>query len=267
LAGATASIAKNTQTDVALRIEDLRGGPVGREIIKGVTLEVPAGEVHAIMGPNGSGKTTLAHLLMGKPGYRITGGRVYVAGVDITDLPTYRKARQGLFVGFQYPVALPGIRLERVVRAAMAELGATGSTAYRGESGPPDTLEKDLKRLAAELRLDPDLLERGLNTDYSGGEKKRAEILQMILLEPKAAVLDEIDSGLDIDALRTVAREIDEAAERGVGVLLITHYKRILEHVEPAGVHVLVDGRIVRSGGPELAEELEQTGYKIATAN
>lgn len=255
---------------VALRIEDLRGGPAGKEIVKGVSLVVPAGEVHALMGPNGSGKTTLVHLLMRKPGYTITGGRIFVGGEDVTELPTHERARKGLFVGFQYPTSLPGIKLERVVGTALASSGYDGdrSRPYTlGDGGlevDDKVLRADLERLAAELRLDPELLGRGLNTDFSGGEKKRAELLQMLLLAPKAAVLDEIDSGLDIDALKLVAAEVEEAAESGAGVLLITHYKRILEHVEPAAVHVLIDGKIARSGGPELAEELEETGYQLS---
>lgn len=254
----------------ALRIEDLRGGPAGKEIVKGVTLAVPTGEVHALMGPNGSGKTTLVHLLMGRPGYTVTGGRIFVGDEDVTELPTHERARRGLFVSFQYPTSLPGIKLERVIGAALASSGHDGdrSRPYTLSDGAVEVedyaVRADLEHLAAELRLDPELLDRGLNTDFSGGEKKRAELLQMLLLAPTAAVLDEIDSGLDIDALKLVAAEVDEAAESGAGVLLITHYKRILEHVEPVAVHVLIDGRIVRSGGPDLAEELEETGYKLS---
>ncbi|MER3454984.1 MAG: Fe-S cluster assembly ATPase SufC [Acidimicrobiia bacterium] len=230
----------------ALLLDGIRGGPGGREIVAGVSLEVGPGEIHALMGPNGSGKTTLVHLLMGKPGYELLGGDIYVGGERITGLATYERARKGLFVGFQYPTSLPGIRLARVVGAA---------------KGNGQYLEELIEKEAKHLRLDTSLLQRGLNTDFSGGEKKRAEILQLQLLEPKAAVLDEIDSGLDIDGLKLVASGIEAAAERGTGILLITHYQRILEHVVPSRVHVMIAGKIVRSGGPELASELEESGY------
>jgi Fe-S cluster assembly ATP-binding protein len=234
--------------DKSLKLEDVRGGPAGKEIVKGVTLEVGPGEIHALMGPNGSGKTTLVHLVMGKPGYELVGGHIYLAGESIDSLAPYERARKGLFVGFQYPTSLPGIRLARVLEASLRD-------------GP--ALSARIDEEARHLRLDPSLLARGLNTDFSGGEKKRAEILQMLLLQPKVAVLDEIDSGLDIDGLRTVAKGIERAASQGTGVLLITHYQRILEHLTPTRVHVLVAGSIVRQGGAELAVELEESGYGL----
>ncbi len=232
----------------ALFIDGLRGGPGDKEVLAGINLEIRPGEIHALMGPNGSGKTTLAHLLMGKPGYRVSGGEIYVGGVRVTDLPPHERARHGLFVGFQYPTSLPGIRLERVLEAAVGD----------GEALRDRILEE-----ASRVRLDPSLLSRGLNTDFSGGEKKRAEVLQMQVLRPKAAVLDEIDSGLDIDGVRVVGESIERVASAGTGVLLITHYQRILEYVRPHRVHVLLGGTIARSGGPELASELEETGYRL----
>lgn len=232
----------------SLRLDGVSGGPAGLEIVTGVSLEVKPGEIHALMGPNGSGKTTLVHLIMGKSGYELTGGEIRVGGESITGLPPYERARRGLFVGFQYPTSLPGIRLARVVEAS------------RG-NGP--ALSGRIEKEALGIKLDPSLLERGLNTDFSGGEKKRAEILQMLLLEPKAAVLDEIDSGLDIDGLKAVAAGIERATRGGTAVLLITHYQRILDYLAPTRVHVLIGGTIARSGGPELAVELEESGYKL----
>lgn len=234
-------------TDIpALELQSVAGGPRGLEIVTGVTLTVLPGEIHALMGPNGSGKTTLVHLIMGKPGYEVTGGRIRIGTEEITTLPPHVRARKGLFVGFQYPTSLPGIKLARVMAASIGD-------------GP--ALDARIEEEARRIRLDPSLLSRGLNTDFSGGEKKRAEILQMHLLDPKVAVLDEIDSGLDIDGLKAVASGIERAAERGAGILLITHYQRILEHVRPVRVHVMMEGAIVRSGGAELATELEESGY------
>ncbi len=241
-------MSERSSSEAALRLEEVRGGPEGLEIVKGVSLEVYPGEIHALMGPNGSGKTTLVHLIMGKPGYELTGGEIYVAGEAVSSLPPHERARKGLFVAFQYPTALPGIRLSRLIEAA------TGDGA-----GIARRIDEEVER----VKLDPSLLERGVNTDFSGGEKKRTEIVQMQLLEPKAAVLDEIDSGLDIDGLKTVAAGIQRAAQRGAGILLITHYQRILEHLSPSRVHVLIGGTVARTGGPELALELEERGYKI----
>jgi len=229
----------------------------GREILKGVDLDVKAGEVHAIMGPNGSGKSTLAGVLTGKPGYEVTQGAVLYQGKDLLALPPDARAREGVFLAFQYPVEIPGVNNMYFLRAA---LNATRK--QRGEA------ELDagqfLKAVRAKLKLleiGEDLLQRGVNVGFSGGEKKRNEIFQMAMLEPKLAILDETDSGLDIDALQTVAKGINALRGPDRAVLLITHYQRLLEHVVPDRIHVLAGGRIVKSGGKELAAELEKTGY------
>jgi Fe-S cluster assembly ATP-binding protein len=229
----------------------------GREILKGVDLDVKAGEVHAIMGPNGSGKSTLAGVLTGKPGYEVTQGAVLYQGKDLLALAPDQRAREGVFLAFQYPVEIPGVNNMYFLRAA---LNATRK--QRGEA------ELDagqfLKAVRAKLKLleiGEDLLQRGVNVGFSGGEKKRNEIFQMAMLEPKLAILDETDSGLDIDALQTVAKGINALRGPDRAVLLITHYQRLLEHVVPDRIHVLAGGRIVKSGGKELAAELEKTGY------
>ncbi|MGA3306385.1 MAG: Fe-S cluster assembly ATPase SufC [Stellaceae bacterium] len=229
----------------------------GREILKGVDLDVKAGEVHAIMGPNGSGKSTLAGVLTGKPGYEVTQGAVLYQGRDLLALAPDQRAREGVFLAFQYPVEIPGVNNMYFLRAA---LNATRK--QRGEA------ELDagqfLKAVRAKLKLleiGEDLLQRGVNVGFSGGEKKRNEIFQMAMLEPKLAILDETDSGLDIDALQTVAKGINALRGPDRAVLLITHYQRLLEHVVPDRIHVLAGGRIVKSGGKELAAELEKTGY------
>jgi Fe-S cluster assembly ATP-binding protein len=235
-----------------LRIAGLHASVAGHEILRGVDLEVRTGEVHALMGPNGSGKSTLSHALMGSGEYEVTGGSVTIDGDEILGLPTWQRAQRGLFLAMQYPVEVPGVPLEAVVGAALDA---------RGEA------RADLHdRIAAEARtvgVPDSLLVRGLNTEFSGGEKKRAETVQLAVLEPKFAVLDEIDSGLDVDALRDVARRVYALAkERRVGVLAITHYARLLAELRPDRVHVFLAGRIVKSGGPELADELERTGYE-----
>lgn len=235
----------------ALEVRDLHGGPDGHQIVKGVALDIAAGDVVAVMGPNGSGKSTVVNLVMGRPGYEVTSGSIRVGGVDVTRLATHERAVAGLFPGFQYPTELPGITLESVVHAALE--------ARSDDRG----LRQALVDGAARVRLDESLLARGLNEDFSGGEKKRAEVLQMDLLRPTVAILDEIDSGLDVDALRSVAGEIERMASEGMAVLLITHYQRLLEYVKPRTVHVFVDGKISRSGGPELALELEEAGYLL----
>ncbi|HXM84876.1 MAG TPA: Fe-S cluster assembly ATPase SufC [Stellaceae bacterium] len=229
----------------------------GREILKGVDLDVKACEVHAIMGPNGSGKSTLAGVLTGKPGYEVTQGAVLYQGRDLLALAPDQRAREGVFLAFQYPVEIPGVNNMYFLRAA---LNATRK--QRGEA------ELDagqfLKAVRAKLKLleiGEDLLQRGVNVGFSGGEKKRNEIFQMAMLEPKLAILDETDSGLDIDALQTVAKGINALRGPDRAVLLITHYQRLLEHVVPDRIHVLAGGRIVKSGGKELAAELEKTGY------
>ena len=229
----------------------------GREILKGVDLDVKAGEVHALMGPNGSGKSTLAGVLTGKPGYEVTQGAVLYQGRDLLALAPDQRAREGVFLAFQYPVEIPGVNNMYFLRAA---LNATRK--QRGEAALD--AGQFLKAVRAKLKLleiGEDLLQRGVNVGFSGGEKKRNEIFQMAMLEPKLAILDETDSGLDIDALQTVAKGINALRGPDRAVLLITHYQRLLEHVVPDRIHVLAGGRIVKSGGKELAAELEKTGY------
>jgi Fe-S cluster assembly ATP-binding protein len=236
-----------------LVVEGLRAGVPGYEVLSGVDLVVRSGEVHAVMGPNGSGKSTLAHVLMGKPGYQVTGGTVTLDGEDLLSLPTWERARLGLFLAPQYPIEVPGVRMAEVLVSVGARETAIDSLPAAAERASAE---------AAELGLESRLLERALNVDLSGGERKRSETLQLAVLEPHIAVLDELDSGLDIDGLRLVARRISKAvAEWRLGVLAITHYRRLLTVLEPDAVHVLVDGRIVDSGGPELAEEVDRTGY------
>ncbi len=229
----------------------------GREILKGVDLDVKAGEVHAIMGPNGSGKSTLAGVLTGKPGYTVTQGQVLYQGSNLLALAPDERARAGVFLAFQYPVEIPGVNNMYFLRAA---LNATRK--QRGESDLD--AGQFLKAVRAKLKLldiGEDLLQRGVNVGFSGGEKKRNEIFQMAMLEPKLAILDETDSGLDIDALQTVAKGINALRGPDRAVLLITHYQRLLDHVVPDRIHVLAGGRIAKSGGKELALELEKSGY------
>jgi Fe-S cluster assembly ATP-binding protein len=225
-----------------------------QEVLRGVNLTVSAGETHAIMGPNGSGKTTLAYAIAGHPKYKVTQGSVTLDGEDILKLSVDARARAGLFLAMQYPVEVPGVTVSNFLRTAV--------TAVRGEAPKLRQFVKELNTNMAELAMDPAFAQRNLNEGFSGGEKKRHEILQLQLLDPKIAILDETDSGLDIDALRIVSAGINKFAEdREHGVLLITHYTRILDYVKPDFVHVFVAGRIVEEGGPELAEELEKNGY------
>ncbi len=241
----------------SLRITDLRVRVGSRQILNGVTLEVNSGEVHALMGPNGSGKSTLSHALMAHPEYEVTGGSVTLDGEELLGLPTHERAARGLFLAMQYPVEVPGVGMEAMLRAALAARGAHA-----------DDLAGRLGAEAKAVGLPPAALERAVNVAFSGGEKKRNETVQLALLRPKIAVIDEIDSGLDIDALRDVARRVEamtashEDSGDGLGVLAITHYARLLSELRPDKVHVLRDGQIVLSGGPELADELEQTGYE-----
>jgi Fe-S cluster assembly ATP-binding protein len=235
-----------------LRIAGLRATVARHEILRGVDLEVRSGEIHALMGPNGSGKSTLSHALMGSGDYEVTAGSVSIDGEELLELPTWQRAQRGLFLAMQYPVEVPGVPLEAVVGAALEA---------RGES--IDAVHEHVTAEAARLGVPAELLARGVNTEFSGGEKKRAETVQLAVLEPRFAVLDEIDSGLDVDALRDVARRVYALAhERGVGVLAITHYARLLAELRPDRVHVFLAGRVVKSGGPELADELERTGYE-----
>jgi len=229
----------------------------GREILKGVDLAVKAGEVHAIMGPNGSGKSTLAGVLSGKPGYEVTEGQVLFRGRDLLAMAADERAREGVFLAFQYPVEIPGVNNMYFLRAAL--------NAVRKQRGEREMdAGQFLKAVRAKLKLleiGEDLLQRGVNVGFSGGEKKRNEIFQMAMLEPKLAILDETDSGLDIDALQMVSRGINALRAPERAIVMITHYQRLLNHVVPDRVHVLSGGRIVKSGGKELALELEQTGY------
>lgn len=235
----------------SLVVKGLCAGVAGRQILHGVDLEVKSGEVHVVMGPNGSGKSTLSHILMGKPGYIDIAGTVLLDGDELLNKPTYERANRGLFLAMQYPVEIPGVSLEDTLNEA--ELARTGNIA---------DLRERMVHEAERIGFDERFLDRPLNVDLSGGEKKRNETLMMAVLRPKFAILDEIDSGLDIDALRAVARRVEaETKENNLGVLAITHYTRLLSELKPDVIHILVGGRIVDSGGPELADELESTGY------
>ena len=227
------------------------------EILKGIDLEVNAGEVHAIMGPNGSGKSTLANVLAGRPDYTVTGGKVLFEGQDILKLEPEIRSRMGLFLAFQYPLELPGVRAWQFLKA-----GVDAKRVHNGEEEmTAREFDQMLKAKVAEVQIDPDLVKRAVNEGFSGGEKKRNEVLQMAVLEPKLALLDETDSGLDIDALRIVSDGVNLLRSAENAVILVTHYQRILNYITPNFVHVLYDGRIVQSGGPELAHELEDKGY------
>jgi Fe-S cluster assembly ATP-binding protein len=239
-----------------LEIDDLHAGVDGHEILRGLTLSVPAGEVHALMGPNGSGKSTLANVLLGNPAYEVSGGKVLLHGEEITALSPGDRAARGLFLGFQHPEEIPGVSVLNFLRQSMS---------VRKGIDDYSVLEVRLKVMdwCRRLGMDTRFIERYLNEGFSGGERKRNEILQMALLEPDIAILDEADSGLDIDALRAVGSGIAEVrADRPqLGILVITHYQRILDHLAPDVVHVLVDGRIVETGGPDLAREVERRGF------
>ncbi len=234
-----------------LRISELRAGVTGREILHGIDLELRSGEVHVVMGPNGSGKSTLSHVVMGRSGYEVYGGSVSIDGLELLDLPTWERARAGLFLALQYPIEVPGVDLADAMGEALASVGRD-----RGQAA------SRLAEEAGRVGFDVAFLRRAMNVDLSGGERKRNEIVQLGVLGPRFAILDEIDSGLDVDALRTVARRLEaQTRETDLGVLAITHYNRLLGELHPDAVHVLVGGRIVDSGGPELADELERTGY------
>ena len=234
-----------------LEVRGLRAGVGGKEILQGIDLTVSSGEVHAVMGPNGSGKSTLSHVLMGRPGYEVLGGEVLLDGRDLLALPAHERAAAGLFLAMQYPTEVPGVAVEEMLTEALV---ATGKA-----SGDVHAL---MAAEAVKIGFDERFLARPLNVDLSGGEKKRNETLQLGVLAPKIAILDEIDSGLDVDALRAVSRRVEAlTTEIGLGVLAITHYRRLLTELRPDRVHVLVKGRIVASGGPELADELEVAGY------
>ena len=247
-----------------LKIENLSAEIDGNQILDGLSLEVAAGEVHAIMGPNGAGKSTLAYVLGGRPGYEVTGGSVRFDGQDLFELEPHERAAAGLFLGFQYPVEIPGVSNVQFLREAL--------NSQRKQRGEDPLTGGEFLKLAKEkaglLKLDMDMLKRNVNVGFSGGEKKRAEMVQMGILDPKFAVLDETDSGLDIDALRIVGEGINTIMRQpGKGVLLITHYQRLLEVVRPDKVSILSKGRIVRTGGPELAVDLENEGYDAVMAD
>ena len=234
--------------------EIIKGVPTaGTEIIKGVTLEVDRGVIHAIMGPNGSGKSTLANVLLGHPGYVVTNGRILFKGEDITALSPDKRGRAGMFLGFQYPEEIPGVSVVNFLRTALSNRTGVDYTVLE--------LRLKVMDIMRELEMDPSFADRYLNEGFSGGERKRNEILQMAVLEPDLAILDETDSGLDIDALRTVADGVLRLADDERSFLIITHYQRMLDYITPHFIHVLIDGRIVASGGPELAREIEETGY------
>ena len=242
-----------------LQIDNLQAEIVGKPILKGLSLTVNPGEIHAIMGPNGAGKSTTGYVLGGRPGYEVTGGSVTFNGMDLLALEPHERAAAGLFLGFQYPVEIPGVSFVQFLReAANAQRKGRGEEPLSGGEFLKLAREK-----AALLRMDMDMLKRPVNVGFSGGEKKRAEMVQMGILDPKLAILDETDSGLDIDALRICGEGINAIMRRpDKGVILITHYQRLLDYVKPDKVHVLAAGRIVRSGGPELALELEREGYE-----
>ena len=240
-----------------LKIDNLYVTVGGSEILRGIDLEIDAGEVHAIMGPNGSGKSTLAHVLAGREGYDLTEGRVLYQGGDLLALAPEERAAHGVFLAFQYPVEIPGVSTSTFLRQAL--------NALRKHRGEPELDAMQFVKLARDkaraLGIGDDMLKRAVNAGFSGGEKKRNEVLQMALLQPRLAILDETDSGLDIDALRTVADGVNALRSPDRAMLIITHYQRLLNHIVPDYVHVLAEGRIVRSGGKDLAEELEREGY------
>ena len=235
-------------------IKDLYARCEAKEILKGLNLTIQAGETHALMGPNGSGKSTLSNVIMGHPAYEVTAGEILFKGQNVVELDPEERARLGLFMAFQYPVAIPGVSVAKFLKSALdARAGdqKVSTSAYL----------KELKENLAYLEMDPVFLNRFLNEGFSGGEKKRMEILQMLMLKPAMAIMDETDSGLDIDALRIVSKGVNKLVHPGFGLLVITHYERILRYIKPSHIHVLIDGRIAYSGGPELVKELETKGY------
>jgi len=237
-----------------LKINGLKVSIENKEILKGIDLTVKQGEIHAIMGPNGSGKSTMSYALMGHPKYQVTGGQVTVDGTDILSLTPDKRAKTGLFLGFQYPVEVPGVRLGNFLRIAYNSVHSDAQLS-------PTKFFRLLKEKVNMLGIDENFIGRSLNEGFSGGEKKRAEVLQMAVLKPKFAILDETDSGLDIDSLKIVANAINAMAGPDIGLILVTHYQRLLQYITPDFVHVVVDGRIVKSGGRDLARELEEKGY------
>ncbi len=245
-----------------LEIKDLHVSVEGKEILRGIDLVVKGGEVHALMGPNGSGKSTLSLAVMGHPRYRVTGGQVLLDGLDLLALPVDERARKGLFLAFQYPAAIPGVSVANFLRTAINARRATPGIEKKNDMPIPQ-FRKLLGEKMKLLEVPDEFLKRSVNDGFSGGEKKRLETLQMHMFQPTMAILDETDSGLDIDALKTIAGGIEQSRGPELGILLITHYERILRYVQPDYVHVLVEGRIVRTGGRELAAELERKGYEF----
>jgi len=242
-----------------LQIMDLHVSVNNREILKGVNLTVRQGEVHALMGPNGTGKSTLAYTLMGHPNYEVTQGEIWFKGQNILELEADQRAHLGLFLAFQYPVAIPGVSVANFLRAAINARRKAENPEDKGI--PIPEFRKQLKQVMDTLKMDHSIAGRYLNDGFSGGEKKRAEVLQMAVLRPEIAIMDETDSGLDIDALRIVAEGVNTLRGPELGVLLITHYQRILNYIKPDFVHIMLDGRVVESGGPDLALHLEEHGY------
>jgi len=243
-----------------LSIEDLHVSVAEKPILKGVSMEIRRGEIHALMGPNGSGKSTLGLAVMGHPGYEVTSGRVALAGVDLLELEPHERARAGLFMAFQRPVAVPGVKMADFLRHAATNVRRPNRK--EGEDLiPMRQFRKELRQRMEHLKIDPEFARRYVNEGFSGGEMKRAEILQMAMLRPKFAILDETDSGLDVDAVRLASQSIAEIGGREMGILVITHHERLLEHNPPDVTHVMLGGRIVERGGPELAAELHKQGY------
>ena len=236
-----------------LVIDDLHAAAGDTEIIKGMSLTVERGEIHALMGPNGSGKSTLSNVLLGHPSYQVTAGKIYYKGEDITEWSADKRGRAGMFLGFQYPEEIPGVSVLNFLRTALSNRTGTDYTVLE--------LRLKVAEAMSELGMDQSFADRYLNEGFSGGERKRNEVLQMTVLQPELAVLDETDSGLDIDALRTVAEGVQRLHTDDRGILIITHYQRMLDYITPDTVHIFVDGNIVESGGPDLAERIEESGY------